>query len=67
MTGDILLQLSPLSHFALLLLCNYDRTIIEVVRKRNGDEKQTSLFEYTKKEPVAALDYVFLTQWFRND
>lgn len=37
------------SAVALLLLCNYDHTIIEAVRKRNDDEKQTSLFEHTKR------------------
>jgi len=42
------------------LLCNDDRTILEAVRKKNGDGKQMLLFESTK-ESVAALYYVFLT------
>jgi hypothetical protein len=35
----------------MLPLCNYNRAIIAAVRKRNGDGKQTSLFEYTEENP----------------
>jgi|LGVE01.1.fsa_nt_gb hypothetical protein len=40
------------------------RTIIYAVRKKNGDGKQMTLFELRQIEPIAALDYVFLTGCF---